>query len=117
MVVKKKSTSVKKSKDNTLPVLTHLLGLVTGFLGPLIMLLALDDEKVKNHSRLALNWHFSLMIYVFCSFILMLVLIGVLTFLILIVLNFVFCIIATIKASDGNYWKYPLAIPFFKVEI
>ena len=43
-------------EDNTLGILSHLLGLFTGFLGPLIIFLATDDKKGKNHSKLALNW-------------------------------------------------------------
>jgi len=34
----------------------------------------------------------------------------------LIILNMVFCIIAIVKASENTFWKYPLTIPFFKVE-
>jgi hypothetical protein len=38
-----------KKQDTTLPVLTHILGLLTGFIGPLIILLAAQDKNSKNH--------------------------------------------------------------------
>ncbi len=107
--------SVKK-EDKTLKILAHLLGLFTGFLGPLIILLAADDEKAKTHAKYALNWQFSLMIYVFVSLPLIILLIGFVLLPALLVLNLVFCIMATVKASEDVFWKYPLAIPFFKVK-
>ena len=38
-------------QNNTLPILTHLLGLLTGFLGPLILLLASENKQAKKHAR------------------------------------------------------------------
>ncbi len=104
-----------ESQDNVLPVLTHVLGLITGFLGPLIILLVTKDEYVKNHARLALNWQFSLLIYFVISFILVLILIGFVTMFLLAILNTIFCIIAAVKAGDSKLWRYPLSISFFKV--
>ncbi len=103
-------------KDNTLPILAHLLGLFTGFLGPLIILLAADDNLSKKHAKMSLNWQFSAMIYGIVSFILLFILIGFILLPALAVLNLVFVIIATIRASEDKLWKYPLAIPFFNVK-
>ncbi len=102
----------QRANDKTLCVLAHVLGLLTGFLGPLIILLASPDHRAKQHARMALNWQISLIIYMIVSFVLMLVLIGFLFILILAVLDLVFCIMAAVKAGDGIAWKYPLAIPF-----
>jgi uncharacterized protein len=110
---------VKKKKgdaDNSLKIVTHLLGLFTGFIGPLIMLLVGEDKKVKEHAKSALNWQFSLMIYFFAGFVLIFILIGFIVLPILAILNVIFCIIATVKAGDNILWKYPLAIPFFKLK-
>ncbi len=43
------------AKDNTLAVITHLLGLISGFIGPLIVLFITADEQAKAHSKQALN--------------------------------------------------------------
>lgn len=107
---------VKKDLDNTLKFLSHLLGLFTGFLGPLIILLVSKKEDEKNHAKYALNWQFSLMIYVLVSIPLIFILIGFVLLPALFVLNLVFCIMATVKASENLLWKYPLAISFFKVK-
>lgn len=44
------------SETRTLALLAHVLGLLTSFLGPLIMLAASQNEEVKAHARRALNW-------------------------------------------------------------
>jgi len=99
----------------TLSILTHILGIITGFLGPLIILLVSDNKEVKRHSKMALNWQFSFLIYFIISFILIFVLIGIPLMILIYVLNIVFGIMAAIKASEGKIWKYPLSIKFFKV--
>ncbi len=102
-------------QNNTLPILTHILGLFTGFLGPLIILLASGEEKAKKHAKVVLNWQFSLIIYFMASTILMIILIGFLGFVVFTILNTIFSIIGAVRASEGKIWKYPLSIKFFKV--
>jgi len=113
-MVKKKV--MKKKTDKTINILTHILALFTGFLGPLIIFLASEDKIAKKHAKYALNWQFSLMIYIFVSIPLVFILIGIPLLIAIGVLNTIFCIIATVKASENTFWKYPLAIPFFKVK-
>ena len=103
-------------KDNTLPVLAHILGLFSGFLGPLIILLVSKEKRVQDHCKLVLNWHFSLIIYYVLSIILMIILIGFLGLVVFSILNLIFSIMGAVKASEGKLWKYPLSIPFFKVK-
>ena len=102
------------AKDNTLPILTHLLGLFTGFLGPLIIFFASKDKTTKSHAKVVLNWQFSLIIYSAISGILMLILIGFLGFIALGIMNTIFSIIGAVRASEKEIWKYPLSIKFFK---
>tara|TARA_Y100000310_G_scaffold159115_1_gene158591 strand:- start:10126 stop:10269 length:144 start_codon:yes stop_codon:yes gene_type:complete len=47
----------------------------------------------------------------------MLFLIGFFLIFVLIFLNLIFTIIAAVKAGDHKLWKYPMAMPFFKVKI
>lgn len=113
------STEPKKAtgnSGNTLGILTHLLGLFTGFLGPLIILLATNDKKGKDHSRYALNWQFSALIYSVIGGILSMVFIGFIILGAVSILNIIFCIIATVEASKGELWNYPLSINFFNVK-
>ena len=105
-------------KDNTLKILTHILGLFTSFIGPLIILLSSEDKNEKNHARTSLNWQISFVIYAILSFILIIfyLVVGLILFFTIYVLHFVFCIVATVKASKNILWKYPLAISFFRVK-
>lgn len=100
------------AKDNMV-ILPHILGIFTGFIGPLITLLV-GEGKLKEHSKSALNWQISLLIYSIISGILVLVLVGILLLLILGVLNVVFCVLAAVKASDDKKWDYPMTIKFLK---
>ena len=103
-----------KSDSQTLAVLTHVLGLLTGFVGPLIILLVSKDKSIRRHVNNALNWQLSLIIYYIISFILIFVFIGIAFIIVLAVINMVFCIMAAVKASNGEYWKYPFSITFLK---
>jgi len=108
--------AAKKLHDPILDVMTHILGLLTGFLAPLIILLAEKDKMTKQHAREALNWQLSLIIYAVISVILMLAIItfipGFLLAIALGLLNLIFCIKAAVRAEKGELWKYPLTIPF-----
>jgi len=102
-------------KDKTIEILTHILGFLSGFLGPLIILLISKEKNVKKHAKVVLNWQFSFLIYVIISMILLLIFLGFLLIPILGLLNTIFSIIGAVKASEGKLWKYPLSIRFFKV--
>ena len=110
------STKVATSKkeDTALPLLTHILGIFTGFIGALIILLVTNDEYAKKHARRALNWQLSLLIYYIISFILVLVLVGFVLIGVFALLNIIFCIIAAVRANKGELYTYPLTIQFLK---
>jgi len=103
-----------KQQERTLGILSHVLGLFTSFIGPLIIYLASEDKFSKDQAKEALNWQFSLIIYSIISAILMIILIGFLLIIALGIMNLVFSIIAAIKASEGKTYQYPLTIRFFK---
>ncbi len=105
---------VAASKDATVPVLAHVLGTITGFIGALIILLVTDDEYAKKHARRALNWQLSLLIYYTISIVLILILVGILLLILLAILNIIFCIIAAVKASNRELYDYPMTIQFLK---
>lgn len=108
--------SKNKKKDKTLSILCHVLGLLTGFLGPLIILLVSEEKNEKKHAKIVLNWQFSYLIYLIASIFLMIILIGFLGLVVFSILNLIFSIIGAVKASEGKFWKYPISIPFFKVK-
>jgi uncharacterized Tic20 family protein len=93
--------------DTTMAALTHLLALVTWILGPLVVYIVTEDEFTKENSRNAINWQIAFTLYTVVSAILVLLLVGFLFLAVLGILNLVFCVVAAVKASDGEEWKYP----------
>jgi uncharacterized protein len=115
--VKKTKSNAKKTfekKDNTIPILTHILALFTWIIAPLIILIATKDEYAKKHAKRALNWQITYGIYLIISAILAIIIIGVLLAGVVMILNLVFCIIAAVKASNKELYSYPLTIKFLK---
>ena len=88
-----------------------------GLVAPIIMWAIAKDKnaQVDRHGRIVLNWIISCIIYLVIAFILCFVLIGFVILPVLVVLDIVFPIIGAVKANDGTAWKYPLSIPFFRV--
>ena len=114
---------MKNSNEKEISILAHILGLITGFIGPLIMIFTTENKDVKNHAKNALNWQISLIIYTFPLIILFISIffIGIIGILFLFLyilslftLDVIFSIIAAIKASKNELWRYPLAINFLK---
>ena len=103
--------------------LSALAGLVIGFnfLGPLIIYLTKkdDDPFIRDQATEALNFNLSVFLYLLVgsivTFILILVIVGLLLLPVLgaaIVAWVVFVIIAAVKANNGEAYRYPLTIRF-----
>lgn len=111
-----------KNQENTWAMFCHLGGLCGYFLPfgnvivPLVLWLIKKDEylSVNYHGREALNFNISITIYALVSALLCLIFIGVLFLIALAVLQIVLIIIATVEASKGNQYRYPLTIRFIK---
>ena len=69
---------------------------------------------VDPHGKVVANWIVSSIIYFAVSVLLIFVLIGIPLVLLLCFVGVIFPIIGGIKASDGQVWKYPLSITFFR---
>jgi uncharacterized protein len=96
-----------------LGVFLHFPGHV---LGPLIVWLAKRDEspEIDAHGKEAVNFQLSMLLYTIISGVFCLVLIGFVFLAILWVVNAVFVIIASIQASDGKFYRYPITIRFIQ---
>jgi uncharacterized Tic20 family protein len=113
----KKAARKPSNEDAVLAMLAHLLGLFTGFVGPLVIfLIKKDDTKslVYKNARHALNFQISLIIYSVLSGLLVLVIIGIPLIVALSIFALVVQIVASIRAYEGNVYKYPLEIEFIK---
>jgi uncharacterized protein len=84
--------------------------------GPLIVWLAKRDDapEIDAHGKESLNFQISMLLYTLISGVFCLILIGFLFLAILWVLNAVLVIIASIQASDGKFYRYPMAIRFIQ---
>ncbi|HEY9175836.1 MAG TPA: DUF4870 domain-containing protein [Verrucomicrobiae bacterium] len=61
-------------------------------------------------AREALNFHISVLIYTLCCIPLVFILVGIPLLIVLGLGSLVLAIIATIKASDGGCYRYPLTL-------
>jgi len=102
-------------------VLCHasaLLGLFLHFLGhllgPLIVWLVKrgDSPEIDAHGKESLNFQLSMLMYDAIAAILCIILIGIPILMALWVMNTVFVIIASIRASEGKLYRYPFTIRF-----
>ncbi|MHC4157559.1 MAG: DUF4870 domain-containing protein [Planctomycetota bacterium] len=97
-------------------MLCHLLAIFTGFIGPLIIWLVKkdDDPFVDDQGKEALNFQITVLIAMIVSGLLIFVCIGSILMPAVWIVDLVFCIIASIKASGGQAYRYPLSIRFVK---
>jgi uncharacterized Tic20 family protein len=104
--------AASSTDPKTMAMLAQLLGIFTGFLGPLIIYLVNGEKDpfVRHHSAEALNFQITLAIAYVVSFVLMLVLIGFLMFFVIWIASLVFMIQATIAANRGEWYRYPINI-------
>lgn len=108
--------------DRTLGMLIHLLGLLTGFIGILILWLVKKDQSrfVDYHGKEAINFQLTLLIavMVLVAFIIMTLGIGMIIAMPIIggigIGATVLEIIACVAASRGEWHRYPLTIRFIK---
>ncbi|WP_348787760.1 DUF4870 domain-containing protein [Leifsonia sp. NPDC080035] len=94
--------------------LVHVGGILFNWIPALIGYLVLKDRGpfVRAHTATALNFQITLFIAYVVGWILTIVGIGLLILLAVWVVNIVFSIIAAVKANQGAYYVYPVAIKF-----
>lgn len=106
-------------EDRTLALLCHLLGIFTGFLGPLILWLVKKDSSafLDHHGREALNFQITLLL-AFMSLgavtvVLMFIFVGVLLIPVIIalqVLAIIAEVLAAVAAQRGEWHRYPFCL-------
>ena len=106
-------------EENTYLMLMHLsqlAGLVVplaGFIVPVLMWITNKDSNanVDKHGKNILNFTISYLIY---SAVLAITIIGIPLLVVLGIIYIVFIVMAGVKANNGEYWRYPFIIQFFK---
>ncbi|TXK15696.1 DUF4870 domain-containing protein [Microbacterium saccharophilum] len=94
--------------------LVHVGGIFFGFLPALIGYLVLKDRGpfVRAHTATALNFQLTLLIAEVVGWLTSWLIIGFVIVLAVYVVKIVFSIIAAVKANQGQWYTYPLAIRF-----
>ncbi len=98
-------------------MLCHLLGLLTNFVGPLIIWLIKKGENafIERHGKEALNFQITLALAWIVSAILTPVFcIGAILGLAVLVCNIIFSVMASLAASKGSEYRYPVSLRLIK---
>ena len=107
-----------QSTDRIFAVLAHIGGIFFWFIPALVVYLIKKDEPNgqfdADQAKEALNFQITLTIGYFVSALLMLVLIGILTFWLLALGNLILSIVAAVKANGGVAYRYPLTLRLIK---
>jgi hypothetical protein len=110
------------AQDNSLAMLCHLLALagyvvpLGNILGPLIIWLVKKDESetVDYHGKESLNFQITVTIAAFVAALTICIAIGLVLLPAVGVANLVFIIIASVKANQGERYRYPICIRLIK---
>jgi uncharacterized Tic20 family protein len=115
--------TVPTENERTWGMLAHLsalaglvMPLVGIVLGPLVVWLARRDESefVAAHAKEALNFNISVLLGALACMLLMLVFVGFLLGTALFVAWLVMMLIAAIRASEGQAYRYPFSLRLVK---
>jgi uncharacterized Tic20 family protein len=102
-------------------MLAHLLSFVAaylflGFVAPLVVMLVFGPRSayVRAHAVESLNFNLSWLLYAIVSVVLIFIGIGILMLLALGIAYVVLVVIASIRANNGEFFRYPLTIRFVR---
>ena len=100
-------------------MLAHLLSFVAaylalGFVAPLVVLLVFGPRSayVRAHAVESLNFNLSWLLYAIVAGILLIIGVGLLILIALGIAYVVLVIIASVRANNGQFFRYPLTIRF-----
>ena len=104
------------SDEKTLAILSHILTIISSFIAPLIIYLLKKDDSpyVAEHAKESLNFQITMFILYIISFVLIIILVGLLMLWALSIANLILVIIATIKASENKMYRYPINFRLIK---
>jgi uncharacterized protein len=107
---------VPTSDERTMSLLAHAGGIFFGFIPALVIYLTKGNESpfVRDQSREALNFQISVAIGYVVSFVLWLILVGILLTIAIGIGATVLAIMAAIASNNGQPYRYPVNIRFLK---
>jgi uncharacterized protein len=110
---------LSQDQERLWAMLAHLLSFVAayialGFLAPLVILLVFGQRSayVRAHAVESLNFNLTWLLYAVVGVILAFVLIGIAILIALGIAYVILVIIASVRANNGEFYRYPLTIRF-----
>lgn len=104
--------------DRNMAILAHAGGIFFGFIPPLMVWLMKKDDKgalfTTTQAKEALNFQITVALALIISSILIFVLIGILLIWVVWLADIIFCVMAAIKASKGENYRYPVCLRLIK---
>ena len=87
-----------------------------GIIGPLICWLTRKDESawVDVNGKASMNFQVSILLYIVLTIPLLFIIVGIPIMMFLGALKVICIIIASVKSSKGEKFRYPLSIPFLQ---
>ena len=111
------ATGAEISQDaKNMAMLCHLLGLFTCFIGPLIIWLIKkdDDAFIDSQGKEALNFQITVLIASVVAGLSILACVGFILLPAVGIVDLVFSIIACVRSSKGEDYRYPVSIRLIK---
>ncbi|MDR2875508.1 MAG: DUF4870 domain-containing protein [Methylobacillus sp.] len=110
---------MESSQDSrTMAMLAHLLGIISWFIGALVIWLINKDDPSKefvvDQAKEALNFQITVTIAWIICVVLSVVLIGLFLMPLVALANLILCILAGLKAKDGVAYRYPFTLRLIK---
>jgi uncharacterized Tic20 family protein len=102
--------------DQNMGLLMFILGIFTGFLGPLILWLVkkTDSRYLDAQGKEVLNFQITTILAMLVNIPLWFIIIGVFIHFALIITYLVLMIIGAVTASKGNFYRFPFALRLLK---
>jgi uncharacterized Tic20 family protein len=99
--------------------LSALSGFIIPFgniIGPLIVYSIKKDEYsfVADQGKESLNFQISMLVYLIISGVAVLLIVGIFLLMIVGLMTLILTVVASVRANDGEYYRYPLCIHFIK---
>lgn len=106
-------------EERALSAICHLVSLVAtsilcNIFVPIVIMCISDSPFVKQQAKEALNFQISVVFWALISFAACLIVVGFFMLIVLAVAAIVLPIIATVKVSNGEAYRYPLTFRLIK---
>jgi uncharacterized protein len=96
--------------------LANIVLFPVGIILPIVLWQTQKDKMpaLDPHGKEVVNWMISETIYMVVSIILVFFIIGIILLPVVALIGIIFPIIGAVKANNGEFWRYPMAIRFIK---